>query len=172
MRSVFRELTIFLAVIGLFGALYYRDAATPWNLRLTETLARSSSLVLNALGIATVVEQQPQVGARLPSYAVHDGRVAVDIAIDCNGSWAFVIFLAAVLAVRSPWRAKAWGILLGVPALWAINVLRVVSLYYVAVHVPAIFEELHLYVWQFLIIAAALFLFVLWTEYLVKPANA
>lgn len=172
MRSALRELTIFVAAIAVFTALYYRDGATPWHLALTEGLARSASVTLNAFGLATVVEEQPQRGARLPSYAVHDGRVAVDVAIDCNGSWAFAIFVAAVLAVRNSWRAKVWGIGLGVPALWAINVLRVLSLYAVAMYVPSVFEELHLYVWQFLIIGAALLLFVTWSQYFVRPAGA
>ena len=172
MRSALRELVLFIAVIAAFTTLYYRQAATPWHLRLTEDLARSASVTLNAFGLATVVEEQPQQGARLPSYAVHDGRVAVDVAIDCNGSWAFAIFVAAVVAVRSPWRAKLWGLALGVPALWAINVLRVVSLYGVATYAPSAFEAVHLYVWQFLIIGAALLLFVAWSQYFVPPADA
>lgn len=171
-RSTFGALAVFVLTIGLFSVAYYRDGATPWLLRLTAALAYSSSGVLNTLGLSTVVGLQPQMGARLPSYVVYDDRAAVDIAIDCNGTWAFAIFLAAVLAVPSTWRAKAWGIGLGIPALWVVNTVRVVSLYFVAIYVPSIFEELHLYVWQFLIIAAALALLMLWAERFVRPADA
>jgi len=171
-RGTLRAFVIFALTMGVFSYAYYRPQATPWLLDLTAALAYSSSATLNTLGLSTRVTAQPQIGSRLPSYTVHDDRVAVDIAIDCNGCWAFVIFVAAVLAFPSTWRAKLWGIGLGVPALWVVNTVRVVSLYYVATYVPSIFEELHLYVWQFLIIAAALALLVLWAEYLVPPADA
>jgi hypothetical protein len=35
-----------------------------------------------------------------------------------------------------------------------------------------VFEEVHLYVWQFLIIAAAFVLLMAWAEYFVRPADA
>jgi exosortase/archaeosortase family protein len=171
-HGTLRTLAIFAVTMGVFSAAYYREEATPWHLRLTAALAYSSSAILSALGQGTSVTERPQVGARLSSYVVHDDRVAVDIAIDCNGAWAFAIFLASILAVPSSWRAKAWGVGLGVPALWAINTVRVVSLFYVAVYVPTVFEALHLYVWQFLIIAAALLLLMLWAEYFLRPADA
>jgi exosortase/archaeosortase family protein len=171
MRGTLRALAIFLGTMALFAVLYYREAATPWHLRVTAALARSSSAALNVLGLTTTVSERPRMGARLPSYVVHDERVAVDIAIDCNGTWAFAIFLAAVLAVPSPWRAKTWAVGLGVPTLWVINTIRVVTLYYVALYVPAMFEPLHLYVWQFLIIAAALVLLMAWAELFLRPAD-
>jgi exosortase/archaeosortase family protein len=172
-RDTARALLVFLLVLGLFSWAYYRDAAPPWLLWMTDVLARSSSSVLDAVGVATAVVERPQEGSRLPSYLVVGERARVDIAIDCNGAWAFAIFVAAVLAMPGcGWRARAWGIGLGVPALWIVNTIRVVSLYFVAVYIPSVFEELHLYVWQFLIIAAALGLLLLWAEYFVRPADA
>jgi len=172
MQGTLKSLGIFALTIGLFSAVYYRAETTPWQLRVTAALTNSASAALNLLGHPTVVSERPQIGARLPSYVLHDDRIAVDIAIDCNGTWAFAIFVASVLAVRSSWRAKLWGVGLGVPALWLINTVRIVSLYFVAIYVPTIFEEMHLYVWQFLIIAAALFLLKLWADRFLPPANA
>jgi exosortase/archaeosortase family protein len=171
-QGTLRTLAIFVVAMSLFSVAYYREEATPWHLRLTGALAHSSSAILSLLGRATMVTARPAAGSRLPSYVVHDGTVAVDIAIDCNGFWAFAIFLASVLAVPSSWRAKMWGVGLGLPTLWAINTVRVVSLFFVAIYWPAIFEALHLYVWQFLIIAAALLLLMLWAEYFLRPADA
>lgn len=171
-RDTLGIVAIFLATMGLFSAAYYREEAPPWLLRMTAALAYSSSRALNIGGLSTQVTERPQEGARLPSYVVHGSGAAVDIAIDCNGAWAFAIFIAAVLALPSSWRAKGWGIGLGVPILWIINTLRVVSLYLVAIHIPNAFEMLHLYVWQFLIIGVALLLLMLWAEYFVRPADA
>ena len=163
---------IFLATMGLFSFAYYREAAPSWLLKMTSAVAYSSSTVLHAMGRSTDVVAQPQVGSRLPSYTVYGGGATLDIAIDCNGFWAFAIFIASVLAVPSTARAKLWGIALGVPALWVINTIRIVSLYFVAIYVPSVFEEVHLYVWQFLIIASAFVLLMVWAEYFTQPADA
>ncbi len=171
-RGNLAAVAIFVVSMGLFSYAYYRDEAPPWLLKMTSGVAYTSSAVLNTIGVPTEVTPQPQRQARLPSYTIHGQRAAVDIAIDCNGFWAFAIFIASVLAVPSTWKAKLWGIGLGVPTLWVINTVRVVSLYFIAIYIPSIFEEVHLYVWQFLIIAAAFVLLMAWSEYFAKPADA
>jgi exosortase/archaeosortase family protein len=141
-------------------------------LALTEGLAYSARAALQALGATTAVQFDPQPGPHLEGYALVGERMSLRIANDCNGGWAFAIFLAAALAVPSSWRAKAWAVGLGLPALWGVNVVRVVTLYYLAIYFPNLFEALHLYVWQFLIIGAGLLLLVMWAEVFVAAEHA
>ena len=162
---------VFVFTLGLFSLFCLRGVLTPSLHAFTANLAHSAGAVLGCLGMPVAVQFTPGGGV-FDAYALVGPRATLDIADDCNGAWAFAIFVSAVLAVPSPWRAKAWGLGCGLPALWGLNLLRVVSLYYIAVCCPSLFMAAHLYVWQFLIIGAALLLLAVWVEYGVTPAHA
>ncbi len=71
--------------------------------------------------------------------------------------------------------AKLLGLALGVPALLAFNMVRIVSLYYTGVYFPDAFEILHVDVWQPLFILIALLVWIAWTLWSLKrraPAAA
>lgn len=86
----------------------------------------------------------------------------------CNGFLPTAIYVAAVLAFPCSWRAKGWGLLLGVPAIGVINVVRVVSLMVLGAYWPALFERVHVFVWQTLVIAFTMAIWVLWIESVVE----
>jgi exosortase H (IPTLxxWG-CTERM-specific) len=82
----------------------------------------------------------------------------------CDGVLPCCIFAAAVLAFPSTWKQKLWGILLGVTAIFIINIVRVITLMLVGSFWPDVFERVHIYVWQALVIALSLALWVFWVE--------
>lgn len=162
-----RACAVFLFALGLFGLLSFAGLILPGLHAFTAALAHSASAVLECVGLPATVTFQ--AGKNSDTYALVGRRVMLHIADDCNGAWAFAIFVSAVLAVPSEWRAKAWGLGFGLPMLWALNMFRIVSLYSIAVFFPDLFIAAHLYVWQFLIIGAALLLLAAWVEYCVAP---
>jgi len=96
----------------------------------------------------------------------------IEIVEACDGVLPTFIYLAAVLAFPSGWRSKLWGAALGVPAIFAINLLRLMSLVVVGVWRPDLFERVHIYVWQTLVIALSMALWVFWVERFVPEARA
>ena len=72
--------------------------------------------------------------------------------------------MSAVLAFPSPLRIKLWGVLLGFTAIFALNLLRVISLYYIVLRYPKLFEGAHIYVWQTVVIGAAVLLWLFWAQ--------
>jgi exosortase/archaeosortase family protein len=170
-RQTAQACAVFVFTLGLFSVLCFRGVLAPGLRIFTAGLAHSAGAVLGSLGTPVRVDFKPGGGV-FDAYALAGTRATLGIADDCNGAWAFAIFVSAVLAVPSTWRAKAWGLGCGLPALWALNMFRVVSLYYIAVFFPDLFLAAHLYVWQFLIIGAALLLLAVWVEYSVAPAHA
>ena len=96
----------------------------------------------------------------------------VEIVEACDGVLPSIIFLAAVLAFPSRWRDKALGALIGLPSIFAINLVRVVTLMFVGAARPEIFEQVHIYVWQAIVIACAMGLWVFWAERFVRPRAA
>jgi exosortase H (IPTLxxWG-CTERM-specific) len=89
----------------------------------------------------------------------------ISIEAGCNGVEAALILIAAMLAFRAPWKAKLAGIVVGLLAVQALNVVRVVSLFYIGQWSPRAFEWAHLYLWQALIMLDVLIVWLLWLRW-------
>lgn len=97
--------------------------------------------------------------------------VGVSIEAGCNGIEACIILIAGVLAYPAPWRMKLAGIVLGIIAIQAVNILRVISLFYLADWHQGWFEFAHLYLWQVLIMLDVLVVWLLWIRYVARNAS-
>ena len=78
---------------------------------------------------------------------------AVSIIIECVGLLEMVIYSSCVLAFPAPLRAKLWGVPLGCAAIFAFNVLRIVTLLLVGRFFNDYFDFFHVYFWQATLIA-------------------
>lgn len=91
---------------------------------------------------------------------------AVAIAPGCDGIEAVIILVAAVLAFPAPWKHKLAGIAIGFLAIQSLNVVRIVSLFYLGQWSRVAFDWFHLYLWQALIVLDALAVWLIWLRYL------
>lgn len=91
---------------------------------------------------------------------------AVQIAPGCDGIEAVIILVAAILAFPSPWKHKLVGIGIGFVAIQALNLVRIISLFYLGQWNQIWFEWFHLYLWQALIVLDALAVWLIWLRYL------
>lgn len=87
---------------------------------------------------------------------------AVTIEAGCNGVEAMLVLLAGILAFPAPWRLKLIGLAIGIVAIQALNIVRIVSLFYLGQWDVQWFEWAHLYIWQSLIMLDALIVWLLW----------
>jgi len=94
---------------------------------------------------------------------------AVKIAAGCNGVEAVIILFAAIFAFPSKFKYKIYGFVLGFFGIQILNVIRIISLYYLLQWDKNWFDWFHLYLWQALIILDALVIWLLWLRYLPKP---
>jgi exosortase H (IPTLxxWG-CTERM-specific) len=151
-----RFLILFFAILA---AAFTVLALQPVNDRVvvpyTSVVARMSGAALASLG-----EDITVVGCDLRS-----PRFSVAIYNGCNGLITSLIFVAGVLAFPSTWRAKAIGVVAGLLAIQAINLIRIVALYYTGVLLPDAFDEAHVVVWQSLVILAGIVLWVVWARW-------
>ena len=97
---------------------------------------------------------------------------AVSIKSGCNGVEAAMILAAAILAYPAPWLKKLLGMVIGVLAIQVLNVLRIISLYYLGAWSQKALDIAHLYVWPGLIILDALVIFLLWIYWLGEKRGA
>lgn len=96
----------------------------------------------------------------------------IKIVAGCNGVEAVLILVCAVLAFPAPWRHKLAGIGLGFIAIQALNLVRIISLYYLQRWNHVWFDWFHLYLWQALIILDALVFWLVWLRWLPPAAAA
>lgn len=96
---------------------------------------------------------------------------AVKIMPGCNGVEAMICLAAAILAFTTSWKHKIIGLIVGFVAIQLLNIVRIISLFYLLQWNKEWFEWAHLYVWQALIILDALIIFILWIRWLPVDVN-
>jgi exosortase/archaeosortase family protein len=149
---------LFVLLIALYAAVFQ----TPFvERRIHAPVSRVVTLVclpvLAALGNASVTGTDLEF----------DGFRATVVEA-CNGVLPTYIFLAAVVAFPSRWRAKLWGALIGIPLIFSINVVRVVSLMILGARRPSIVERVHIDVWQTAVVVLAMGIWIFWVERFVR----
>lgn len=88
----------------------------------------------------------------------------VSIEPGCNGIEACIVLCAAILAFPARWRSKLVGLLVGCVAVQALNVVRVISLFYIGQWNTAAFNFAHEFLWQGLIMLDVLIVWLLWVR--------
>ena len=162
-----RFFVLFLLIQAtLFGLELTPPAQTWFVMPWTSALAQISTAIVTAF--------DPNVVADGKVMRSTSNGFAVSIEAGCNGVEATIVLLAAILAFPAPWKHKLAGLAAGVVAVQGLNVLRVISLFYLGQWSMTWFEWFHLYLWQALIIIDALVVWLLWLRWLpptVEPAR-
>jgi len=128
----------------------------------TTFVAHEARLALNLMG----------EGASVRGQTLSSRRFSVQIYNGCNGLEAILIFVSGVLAFPARWQRKVVGMLAGFLAIQLVNIIRVVSLFYVGVFYPGWFATTHIFVWQSIVIVFGVLLWLLWVHrYALSPVE-
>ena len=92
----------------------------------------------------------------------------VSIEPGCNGIEACIVLFAAIMAYPASWRHKVIGIVAGFAAVQGVNVVRVISLFYLGQWRTDVFNFAHEYLWQGLIMLDVLVVWLLWVRVVVR----
>ena len=95
-----------------------------------------------------------------------------EIAVEdtCNASDVVILLCAAIVAFPAGWRHKVKGMAIGALLLHAVNLVRIISLFYLGQYRASWFEFSHLYVWEGLMMVFTLVVFWVWVQEL--PSSA
>lgn len=98
------------------------------------------------------------------SNVIRDKTTGFGVRIErgCNGVEALIILFAAIFAFPAPFKNKLIGFAAGFVAIQGLNLVRIVSLFYLGQWNQVAFEWFHLYLWQALIILDALVVWLIW----------
>ncbi len=142
-------------------AVYYGFLGSSLVGHVAAWTASWTSHALNLLGGSTTVS----------GTVLWSDDFAVNIVAECTAVGPLVLYLGAVLAYPAPLRAKTLGAILGLVVLTAVNLVRIMSLFWLGTSYPQYLNVVHLLVWQTAIILLAIVLWLLWVEKVVGARN-
>ena len=93
---------------------------------------------------------------------------AVSIEAGCNGVEAAIVLVAGIVAFPASLQHKVIAILAGFLFIQALNILRIISLFYMGQWNYTVFEWFHLYIWPVLIMLDVLVVFAIYLQWLGK----
>ena len=150
-----RFIILFLAILGTtFTVVAFRPVNDNFVVPYTSLIAQVSGAVLRIFGESATVS----------GCLVSSPRFAVTIYNGCNGLVTSLIFVAGVLAFPTRPAAKLIGVVGGLLAIQVINLIRIVSLFYIGIFLPDLFNDAHIFIWQSLVILAGVALWVIWAN--------
>ncbi len=159
----------FLTLFCIFQAVLFVLELTPPVQQWLVT-PFTELLVLVSIGVVAPFDADA-ISSGIYLYDVPSG-FAMSIEAGCNGIEASIILLAAMLAFPATWRVKMIGILVGLLSIHAVNIVRIVSLFYIGQWNMEVFDWAHLYIWQALIMLDVFVVFLLWLRYVLRNGQA
>ena len=161
-----RPVLLFVLKFALWMGLFYVLSSFTFFDQMLYTYLKANAwaagLVLRAFGqhaeVSDVIIRSPQF-----SIAIRRGCDAVE------PTW---LLCAAIVSFPSPLLRKLPGILAGIVFLQALNLVRIVTLYWIGLHFSGAFNSAHLEIWPTVFIVAAVLLFLGWIEWSGKHAPA
>lgn len=147
----------FVVLFGLILAAFYGITATPWFRNAffptyLEWNAGTAAFILRSIG-----EQARAYGTLIVS---PNGALAIKRG--CDSVEPAALLFAAIMAFPASWRSRLLGALIGVSILLALNIVRIVSLYYVQAWYPEAFQTIHVDVWQPIFVVLVVVIWSLW----------
>ena len=159
----------FFVTFLVLQAVLFGAELTPW-VQEHVVVPWTNAIAATSAGLVTLFD--PGVVATGKVLQSKANGFAVSIESGCNGVEATIVLVAAILAFPAPWKSRLIGLAVGIVAVQGLNIVRVISLFYLGQWDLAAFEWAHLYVWQALIMLDVLIVWLIWVRTLPAAAPA
>jgi len=127
----------------------------------TQAVTQISAALISALGIETHVS----------GIFIHLRHATLEVKFGCNGLEAVLLFIAAVLAYPATAKQKLFGLALGFVVIEFFNIIRIAVLGWVLEYHPSVFDTMHTYITQSIMIVIAFLAFIFYLQK-VTPRHA
>jgi len=124
------------------------------------------SLVVVCAGVMNLFGASVVASGVVLSFANAAG--AVMVSSGCNGVEVCILFAAALAPFPAPITARITGIVVGVAGIQILNLVRIISLLFLARFAQNLFDFFHLFFWDAFIMLDAVVLFLAWHHWQAK----
>lgn len=155
-KAIVRFCLIFVGLLIALATIfpYLTDKFNPQVYWLNAATAEVTGFFLKPFGM----------GTRVSGTIISLPNFSVEVVGECTGLYEMLIFLAAMIAYPAGWKKKLMGAALGIPFLYAVNIVRMVLIMVVGNWSPKTFDFMHMYFWQVAMILIIVSAWVLWIE--------
>jgi exosortase H (IPTLxxWG-CTERM-specific) len=95
---------------------------------------------------------------------------SVRVAQGCDAIQVCTLLASAIIAFPLPLRAKLRGLVVGVGTLQVLNLMRVVTLFWIGEHFESVFQVSHEVLWPGFLIVSTIVIWIFWVRYESQPA--
>ena len=150
-----------LLFCGVLGSLFAIEMLKP----VQEVLIQPFTGLLASLSTAIILPFDDNVIAQGRILRDANTGFAVSIEAGCNGVEAAIVLIAGIVAFPASVIHKALAILAGFFFVQALNIVRIISLFYLGQWNATVFEWFHLYLWPVLIMLDVLVVFAIYLQW-------
>ena len=142
-----------ILVFGIFSFwLTSQESFDKFAQPLLNVYATISNWILLALG----------QGTRASSESIFSSDFSIQIKKGCDAVAPMILYTLSIVFFPVKWKFKPRGILIGIALLFALNIVRIVTLYLTGKYIPSVFDIMHTDIWQILFIVFTLYLWLVW----------
>ena len=153
-RDYVRTIALFVLVLVGLELVYVLSNQSAPMVTLTQATAQVVTWMLALVGELV----------RVDGTVIYSPQFNMRIVSECTAITPMIVLAAATIAVPAPLVSKLKCIILGSCVLHIVNLLRIISLYYVGVMWPDMVEFVHLVLWQAVLIVLAVGLWGFWAQ--------
>lgn len=89
---------------------------------------------------------------------------SVRIIRECTVVGPVLVMGMGIFSYPASFRRKAWGVLWGTLVMLLVNQIRIASLFFIGIKFPVLLEVAHLIIWQGILIAIGIVIWLIWVE--------
>jgi len=153
-----------LLFCGVLGGLFAIEMLKP----VQEAVIQPFTGILATISTALILPFDDTVIAQGRILRDATTGFAVSIEAGCNGVEAAIVLIAGIVAFPATIQNKVIAIVAGFFFVQALNIVRIISLFYLGQWNYAVFEWFHLYLWPVLIMLDVLIVFAIYLQWLGK----
>ena len=163
-----REFLLFLVLFFIIWLLsYLLTRRFPGFIQWGQVaVAREVAFTLKRFAYSFTID-----GSALTFYTSHGGEKLI-VVPECTALYTSIIYFSILGAYPARIGEKLIGLLIGLPAIHALNLARMVFISLILYHKPGLFDFFHGYIWQVGFVIFMLLLVILWMWKIVKPKPA
>ena len=151
-----------LIFCGVLGSLFAIEMLNP----VQQAVIQPFTGLLAKISTAVIVPFDDTVIAQGRILRDATTGFAVSIEAGCNGVEAAIVLVAGIVAFPASVQHKVIAILAGFVFVQALNIVRIISLFYLGQWNYTVFEWFHLYLWPVLIMLDVLVVFAIYLQWL------
>ena len=148
---------------GVWLALLYALLATPFCDQILYRYLEANAWLANAILLA--LGQQTHVS----EVTIQSPQFAMAIRRGCDAVEPTWLLCAAMISFPTPLLHKLWGMLAATVLLQVMNLVRIITLYWIGIHLPGFFNSAHVELWPTVFIVISIVFFVGWKESSPQP---